>query len=84
MKKTLRIAVLVCLVTLVCSLIFVACDSGNNTQTSSTTNEEATKAEETTEEHISYLLDNCDEVKKHILKLLKQRNIKIKRRRINT
>ena len=35
---------------------------------------------ETTEEHISYLLDNCDEVKKHILKLLKQRNIKIKKR----
>ena len=35
---------------------------------------------ETTEEHISYLLDNCDEVKKHILKLLKERNIKIKKR----
>ena len=35
---------------------------------------------ETTEEHITYLLDNCDEVKKHILKLLKQRNIKIKKR----
>ena len=34
---------------------------------------------ETTEERITYLLDNCDEVKKHILKLLKQRNIKIKK-----
>jgi len=48
----MRIALLVCLITLACSLIFVACDSGNNTQTPSTTNEETTIIEETTEKHI--------------------------------
>ena len=64
MKNTFRTALSVCLVTLVCSLIFAACNSGNNTQTPSTSNEETTtveettkgeettKVEETTEEHI--------------------------------
>ena len=48
MKKTMKLALLICLTLLACALMFAACDSGNKNQTpSGTTNGNATEGSTT-------------------------------------
>lgn len=49
MKKTMKLALLVCLALLACALMFTACDSGNETQMPSNTTDGSTTEDSTTD-----------------------------------
>ncbi len=49
MRKTMKLALLVCLALLACALMFTACDSGNETQTPSNTTDGSTTEDSTTD-----------------------------------
>ena len=51
MKKTMKLAMLVCLALLACALVFTACDSGNDVQTPDVPMEETSTKDSTSEDN---------------------------------